>query len=445
MTTHNPVIWSEGQFIKPQHFQQSDRYLEHYVNVRLGSKYWYGFCDLELNQEFLSFGKIAVVRARGIMPDGTAFDIPHDQPPPEPLAIIDAGAANQTIYLTLPLRSHGVSEVRWPDTFAKTRYVHRTEDIRDTHSHQGDHASIALAVPNLQLALERDDRSAFTGLALGRILDRRPDGSLLLDNKFYVTGMHLQAIRPLAHFMEEICALMHERAKSIAERIGSPEQSGVADVTDFNLLQALNRWQHQFRHLARDADVRPVDAYLACGQACGELTTFTDEGRLPLEYPAYQHNNPHASFRMLEETLRRVLSTVLQPRAISLPLVAQGHGVLTAQVNDASLLQSADFILAVRARMPLEHMRKLFLQQAKVASQQSLLDLIRLQLPGIPLSPLPVAPRHLPFHAGFTYFQLDRTHDSWQRLMQHSTNGFGFHITGDFPELELQFWAIRSQ
>lgn len=445
MTTRNPIVWSEGQFVKPQHFQQSDRYLEHYVNVRLGSKYAYGFADLELNQEFLSFGKISIVRARGIMPDGTAFNIPHDQPPPEPLAISNAGAANQTIYLTLPLRSDGVSEVRWPDTFGNTRYVHRAEDIRDTHSHQGNHTPIALAVPNLQLALERDDRSAFTSLALGRILDRRPDGSLLLDSDFHLTGMYLQVIRPLAHFMEEIAALIHERAKSIAQRIGSPGQSGVADVTDFNLLQALNRWQHLFRHLARDADVRPVDAYLACGQACGELTTFTDEGRTPQDYPAYQHDNPHASFRMLEETLRRVLSTVLQPRAVSLPLEKQGHGELTAHVGDPSLLQSADFILAVRARMPLEQMRQLFVRQAKVASQQSLHELIRLQLPGIPLMTLPVAPRHLPFHAGFTYFQLDRSHPNWQRLMQRGATGFGFHITGDFPELELQFWAIRSQ
>ncbi len=84
---------------------------------------------------------------------------------------------------------------------------------------------------------------------------------------------------------------------------------------------------------------------------------------------------------MLEETLRRLLGTVLQPRAVSLPLVKQAHGILTAQVNDTSLMDSADFILAVRARMPLDQMRHLFLQQAKVASQQSLLELIRLQLP----------------------------------------------------------------
>jgi len=69
--------------------------------------------------------------------------------------------------------------------------------------------------------------------------------------------------------------------------------------------------------------------------------------------------------------------------------------------------------------------------------------LVSLQLPGIPLRPLPVAPRHLPFHAGFSYFELDRHHPAWQSLS--SGSGFGFHIAGEFPELELQFWAIRSE
>lgn len=444
MTTRNPVVWGEGLFVKPQHFQQTARYLEHCINAR-GSRYWYGFTELELNQEFLAFGKIVIIRARGVMPDGTLFDIPHDQPPPDPLTIPDASAANQTVYLTLPLRSDGTGQVRWPDSYANARYLLRSEEVRDTHSHQGNHTPLDLAVPNLQLALDRDDRSAFTSLALGRILDVRPDGSLLLDAGFYITGLHLHAIRPLARFMEEISSLMHERAKSIAQRIGSPGQSGVADFTDFSLLQALNRWQHKFRHLARDPDVRPLDAYLACGQASGELATCIDESRLAPEFPAYQHDNPKSTFLVLEQTLRRLLGTVLQPRAVSLPLVKQTHGILTAQVNDSSLLDGADFILAVHARMPLEKMRHLFLQQAKVASPQKLVELIRLQLPGIPLSPLPVAPRHLPFHAGFTYFQLDRTAADWQRLMPKGANGFGFHISGDFPELQLQFWAIRSQ
>ncbi|WP_109125973.1 type VI secretion system baseplate subunit TssK [Dyella sp. C11] len=445
MTSRNPVIWSEGLFVKPQHFQQQQRALEHHANQRIGavSEHLYGFSELEINQEYLSFGKIAIVRARGVMPDGSVFDLPNDQAPPVPLAITDASTANQVVYLTLPMKSDGVLEVQWPDSYAQTRYAVCVEEIRDTHSQEGDYVSMDVASLNLQLTLERDDRSAFTGIALCRILDRRPDGSLILDESFYPTSLSLNAVPPLHRFLSETAALMRERAKNIAERIGSPGQSGVADVTDFNLLQVLNRLHPYFLHLSRLRHVHPEQLYVAFSQACGEMVTFTDEGRLPDEYPAYQHDNLRVSFRMLEETLRRSLSTVLQPRAVSLPIIRQQYGVLTAAVQDRSLMISAEFILAVRARMPLDKLRQQFVQQAKVASMEKLGELVNLQLPGIPLSPLPVAPRHLPFHAGFTYFQLDRTHPSWH--MMRDTAGFGFHIAGDFPELELQFWAIRSE
>jgi type VI secretion system protein ImpJ len=445
MTSRNPVIWSEGLFVKPQHFQQQARMAEHHANQRVNgvSEYLYGFSELELNQEYLSFGKIAIVRARGVMPDGSVFDIPNDQPPPVPLPITDASAVNQTVYLTLPLRSDGVLEVQWPETYANARYLTRNEEVRDTHSQEGDYVPMNLAALNLQLALERDDRSAFTGIAVCRLLDRRPDGSLLLDESFYPTGISLNAIPPLKRYLGEIAGLMRERAKNIAERIGSPGQAGVADVTDFNLLLVLNRLHPLFLHLSRLRRVHPEQVYIAFSQACGELVTFTDEGRLPQEYPAYQHDDPRASVRVLEETLRRSLSTVLQPRAVSLPIERQQYGVLTAAVHDRRLYADADFVLAVRARMPLDKLRQQFVQQAKVTSMEKLGELVSLQLPGIPLLPLPVAPRHLPFHAGFTYFQFDRSHPSWQAM--RDTAGFGFHIAGDYPEMELQFWAIRSQ
>lgn len=79
----NPVIWYEGLFVKPQHFQQQARAAESQLQQRLNclNDTLYGFSELELNSEYLSFGKIAIIRARGLMPDGSVFDIPNDQPP----------------------------------------------------------------------------------------------------------------------------------------------------------------------------------------------------------------------------------------------------------------------------------------------------------------------------------------------------------------------------
>ncbi|MCX2890162.1 MULTISPECIES: type VI secretion system baseplate subunit TssK [unclassified Pseudomonas] len=445
MSTRNPVLWPEGLYVKPQHFQHSIRASEAALHQRLASlnNAFYGFSELQLNEEYLSLGKIAITRARGVMPDGTPFDIPADLTPPPPLEIDDDGSNNSEVYLCLPLRTDGGREVSWPEDAANFRYLARAQEIKDTHSADGDLVTIDLAAPNLQLKRQADDSSAYTRLALTRILARRPDGSLQLDEAFYPTCVSVRAVPALQRFLDEITHTLRERARNLAARIGGAGQSGIADIRDFNLLQAMNRWWPCFQHLARQPQTHPEQLYLCMSQACGEFVTFTDEGRLPHEYPAYHHTALRTSFKPLEDTLRRALSTVLQPRAVSLPLITRDYGVMTTALEDRRLIEVADFIVAVRANLPPQVLRQMFVQKVKITSLESLEELVPLQLPGIPLNPLPVAPRELPFHAGFSYFELDRRDPAWACMS--TANGFGIHIAGDFPNLELQFWAIRSE
>lgn len=444
MTINNRVIWSDGLFIKPQHFQQQQRYFDSQVHERAlaVSDYLYGFNDLELNAEYLSFGRIGLVRASGLFPDGTRFSLPQDDIMPEPMEISDASVVNQAVYLALPLASDSLAEVAWPDAPAAGRFLAHSTDIRDLHSIDGDTHTIEIAKAAPRLMLERDDRSAYASLAIGRILEKRPDGSLVMDPNFFPTMLSVRAAPRLQRFVGEMAGLMRERARNIADRVGSPGQGGVADVADFMLLQMLNRAHPRFMHLARLRQLHPERLYEALLELCGELVTFTDESRLPQEYSAYDHDLPEPSFTPLMQVLRQSLSTVLEPRALAIQLQQRQYGLTVAPVQDSQLMSAAEFILAVKADIPPDGLRKQFIQQCKVASVEKIRDLISLQLPGVPLIPLPVAPRQLPYHAGYTYFRLDEQSQAWQML--DNASGFAFHVAGDFPGLEMQFWAIRS-
>ena len=445
MSSRNPVLWPEGLFVKPQHFQQSARACEAAFNQRLAALNgaFYGFSELQLNDEYLSLGKIAITRARGIMPDGTVFDIPGDLPPPAPLEITGAASLNSEIHLCLPLRTEGGREVSWPDSAANYRYVAQPYEIKDTHTADGDLVQVDLAVPNFQLRGEMQDSSAYTRLALARVIERRPDGGLRLDEGFYPTSLCVAAAPGLKRFLDEITHTLRERARNLAARIGSSSQSGIADIRDFNLLQAMNRWWPYFQHLARQPQTHPEQLYLCMSQACAELVTFTDESRTPQDYPAYHHTALRTSFKPLEDTLRRALSTVLQPRAVSLPLSSYDHGVLSSTLEDRRLIDEAVFILAVHGDLPAEELRQQFLQRTKVTSLTTRKQQVPYLLNGIPLLPLPVAPRELPFHAGYCYFELERRDPAWEAMKD--SHGFGIQISGEIPGLELQFWAIRSE
>lgn len=444
MSSRNRVIWREGLFIKPQHFQQQQRHSEYTLHARLSalSDYFYGLQSLAINEDYLGFGRIALVGATGILPDGTVFNIPNDDVLPTPLEVTDASVANQKVYLALPLSVSGVNEVNQGGQVATRLQAHR-HDVRDLHSEGGDVVSLEVGRVSLRLMLERDDRSAYASLAIARILDKRPDGGLVLDPNFMPCSISVSAIPTLKRFLGESAGLVAERARSLSQRIAAPGQQGVADVAEFMMLQLLNRAQPQLSHLARLGTLHPERLHEALVQICGELMTFTDESRLPPEFAAYRHDDQQQSFEPVMLALRQALSTVLSPRAVSIQLRKHQYGVMVAVVGESELMQSADFVLAVRARMPQEQLRKQLLQQTKVASSDKIRELISLQLPGIPLLPLPVAPRQLPYHAGYSYFQLDRQSPAWQMLAVGNT--LAFHIAGDFPELDMQLWAIRSQ
>src|SRR5207245_10210780 len=111
MSAHNRVIWSEGLFLLPQHFQQQERYVERYVETRCRSlvPHGWGFTEIEFERDLLSIGKAALRRLAGVFPDGTPFQLPDDDPLPTP---IDIGTAvrNQVLYLAVPLRRPGELE-----------------------------------------------------------------------------------------------------------------------------------------------------------------------------------------------------------------------------------------------------------------------------------------------------------------------------------------------
>jgi type VI secretion system protein ImpJ len=100
------------------------------------------------------------------------------------------------------------------------------------------------------------------------------------------------------------------------------------------------------------------------------------------------------------------------------------------------------FILAARADLPAEELRRRFPAQLKIGPVEKIRDLVTLQLPGVPVAPLPVAPRQLPFNAGFAYFELDQKNELWEQLK--TSGGLALHIAGDFPGLGMEFWAVRS-
>ena len=440
MSWTNRVVWQEGMFLRTQHFQQQDRWTEQLLRGRVQAlrPYPWGLVEYALDRDLLLTGRFAVASAAGVFEDGTPFVIPGEANPPPPLDVPD-GARNALVYLALPTRQAGAVEVA--DTATEGRYTANPFEAYDTHSASPIPAELQVGRLKMRYLLESDERTGYLCLALARITEVGADKHVRLDERWIPPAMVCSAVAPLSGLVAELSGMLNQRGEALAARMTAPGQAGVAQVADFLLLQSINGWQNVLAHWADAANVHPESLYTALVQMAGEFATFL-ETRRPTAYPAYRHDDLQRSFAPVVADLRRALSAVLEQTAIAIPLREARHGVRVGPISDRSVLRAANFVLTVQCDMPGETLRRAFPSQVKIGAVEQIRELVNVALPGIAVRPLPAAPRQLPFYAGATYFELDRGSPHWTQMQ--NSGGFAIHVSGDFPNLRLELWAIRG-
>ena len=445
MTWHNKVMWTEGMFLQPQHFQQQDRYVTQLVDARInqGLAHAWGFSALQLDEAALLQGKVALTAARGVLPDGQPFAIPgHDAAPPA--LDIAPDVRDELVLLAVALARPGVAESDVEDRSPSMppRFHALDIDLADSHAASLRQAPIQIGRLNLRLMLARDANEGFTHLGLMRVVERRPDGRVVLDTQYTPPTLHVAGNALLEACLREVHGMVNQRAEALAARLAQPGRAGVGEIADFVFLQTLNRLSPLLQHWQRLPLLHPEPLYALLLQVAGELSTFRERKRPP-DYPAYQHADPAPAFRAVMADLRQSLSMVLEQTAIPIELQERRHGVRVAIIPDVDLQRQATFVLAVNAQMPSEALRTRFPSQVKIAPAERLGELVQSALPGIAVRAMPVAPRQIPYHGGFSYFELEtRGSDLWRQLERSA--GLAMLVSGDFPGIEFEFWAIRA-
>ena len=444
MTQNNKIVWSEGLFMRPQHMQQHERYLERFVELRAGSlhAHGWGFSELELEPDLLAVGRVGLRRARGVFPDGTPFSMSDDPLPPA--FEVDAGMRDETLYLALPLRSASRPESAWPDAQGDRLVRFRVRETEAIDASGSTDGSAVLEVGGLATRL-LPASSPLEGLAripVARVVECRADNRVVLDDGFIPTTLDARAAPRLATLLVEVLGLLHQRREALAGRVAATDRGGAAEIADFLLLQAVNRWQPLVAHWAEASTPHPETLLRALASMAGELATFTAPGKRPPAFPPYRHEEPRPAFDAVLAALRGSLSAVFEQNAVAIPIQQRKFGVWVAVANDVTLFDNAAFVLAARADQPSEALRRQLPALAKIGPVEKIRDLVNLQLPGVGLAPMPVAPRQLPYHAGHVYFELDRQSPLWREL--RGSGGVALHFGNETPGLDLQLWAIRG-
>lgn len=438
------IIWTEGMFLRPQHFQYFEQHLlsQTQMNQQMASLPYWGFSVLELDQAALALGFVQLVQAQGVLPDGVVFSCGGDELP-TPLRV-RAPIAAQRVYLARPrLRTDHCELVFDESAHSQAPYRVVEKELLDRSDPQNELALVQQGQVRWSLLLESQMDADWVGLPFLRLKDvNGSTDEVRLDTEYMTPVLHYQVCPVLRGVLHEVYGMLQARSELLANRLQQLGRFMTGDMAELMALQSLNAYRNRCWGMLQLKRLHPQECYLFLLELLGSMSTFSEARRLATVRPEYVHDDLQRSFAPLLEGLRLALNTLLEQLAVRIELQDKGQGVYVGQINDQRLLQHAKWILAVKAEVPEAQLRQYFPAQVKVAGVDKIRDLVHLQLPGVAVNSMSHVPRELPLHSGYVYFSLAQQGEMWQQLQK--TSALAVHLAGDFPGLEIECWAVKQ-
>lgn len=445
MNKAEKVVWTEGMFLRPHHFQRAESHLENHIREwgSLQRPYLWGFLDFELDETMLRQGSIALSYASGLLPDGTFFSFRDPKSAPTPLLIPD-NLTHERVVLALPARRGGRDEVIFSEEKdSLARFVTFETEVDDDNAMSIGPAALQFGRLRLKLMLEKDLSAEWTAMGVVQVLEKRNDNHIRHDSSYIPPMLNATNSPSLFAMMNDLQSLLVQRSQQLAQRLRQPGRFNTSEMVEFSLLALINHHVGLITHLKTLPLLHPEDLWRDWLAFATELSTWT-AARAPQEVlPVYDHDNLADCFERLGLMLRQGLSLVMEEHAIQLPLTERTHGLNIATLPTTSMAREFGFVLAVKANVPGDVLQTHFPAQMKVAPVTKIRDLVQLQLPGMRLRVMSVAPPQIPWHAGYNYFELEKGGELWGEM--EKSGAFALHLAGEFPGLDMEFWAIRQQ
>jgi type VI secretion system protein ImpJ len=437
------VVWSEGMYLSPHHFQTQSRYFEDsmsFLTTSLWREPW-GLLHAELDAKAIRNGTASLLHASGIFPDGLAFELPNSDPAPpirNLLEVFPTTEAVLPIYLTVPARKDNGFDCDLAAAPDGSRFSRMQRVLRD-ETNGIDEREIDLGQKNIRLMTEAELTPEVLSIPIAHVL-RDGRGHLVCDEEFIPPCLRLSASEQLLLLVRRLIEAIGEKSAIVsrsAHRQGRFEAgTGALDVANYWFLHALHNALPPLQHLATTTHAHPEDVYVELSRLAGALCTFAVDSD-PRQLPAYDHRDPGPAFRALDAHIRRHLEIVVPSNTVTLafqPAEPYMHG---ADVTDERCLRRSRWVLGIRSDLGESDLLKQVPRLVKVCSLKFVPELVKRALPGMTLTHLPVPPTAIRAEADMQYFAIDTSGPCWEHILQ--TRKVGIYIPGEIsrPEFDL--------
>lgn len=438
----NKIVWREGTFLYPQHFQQMESHLETSLqastNMLVGDLApQFGLASISFNENTLTLGQVSITYCQGQLPDNSYFELSEE------IAIdIPAGTIDEVIYLVVPMYLAGRNNF---DNSADTsRFITKHKKVYDLSADDQEQIEVETAKLNIGLKLSGENLEGYTKLAVAKVLEVDDNGHVVLDKSFIPQCLSVSASSYILERIKELDILANAKVSQLLTRLRAAvdTQKSLALYQDQQLLNAIYHWLPWLEAVLNTPNYKLGRFFLELKQFESALCSVNLSDRSP-----WQPLKNEQFFKQLQPVfsgLKAALSITQQSNVTEIPwddALFASRRMMLAKIKGTDIEPSTRVVIAVKADNG-QISKDVFRTGFKLAGNKSIVSCLKNATPGIAVSALAYAPPELKDQPNTYYFQIESSDTLW-KLVLGQNELLALHIDSRIFINEVKLFLIN--
>ena len=449
MIQSSKLLWGEGLFLRPQHFQRQDAYHEWRLAEVSGAlhPYAWGLRRCKVDVDALTNGVLRFVELGLIFPDGELFSAPQEDDLPAPVSLesIPAGTSELMFHAVLPqMRANGSnfsSGTAEPD--ASLRFTQHNLPAPDwfTGAAQSELSVLRRCV---RVLADTEPRDHLVSLPVCR-LRRSATGPFELDPRFIPPSLSIGAVPVLHAMLRRLLDSLQAKVDALYGFHREPSRHVIefrsGDIASFWLLHTASSAFAALSHYLHHPALHPERLYERMLELAGALMTFSRSYSLA-DLPPYRHAAPGPCFAKLDQVIRELLETVISTKYFSIALEEVKPSFHHGRLESDKISAATTFYIGVQAALSPSEIVDVVPQRFKIGAPDDVEKLVLSAMSGVRLTHAPQVPAAIPVRPNAYYFAVDARGPLYERMLAAQT--ITIYVPSGISDLRLELFALNQ-
>lgn len=449
MIQSSKLLWGEGLFLRPQHFQRQDAYHEWRLAevAHALHPYAWGVRRCKVDVDALATGVLRLAELQLIFADGELYSAPQEDELPAPVSLesIPAGTSEVVFHATLPqLRANGSnfsSSASEPD--ASLRFTQHNLTAPDWFTGAAP-SELSVLRRCVRVLGDSEPRDHLASIPLCR-LRRSATGPFEIDPRFMPPALSIGAVPMLHAMLRRLLDALQAKVDALYGFHREPSRHVIefrsGDIASFWLLHTASSAFAALSHHLHHPALHPERLYERMLELAGALMTFSRSYSLA-DLPPYRHAAPGPCFAKLDTIIRELLETVISTKYFAIALDEVKPSFHHGRLESDKIGAATTFYIGVQAALPPSELVEVVPQRFKIGAPDDVEKFVLSAMSGVRLTHAPQVPAAIPVRPGAYYFAVEPRGPLYERMLAAQT--ITVYVPSGIAELRLELFALNQ-